>query len=784
MSILDYVQSFWGPSAPSATASSGPASAIAGFFSASTNAAQSGSSAQQLGSGVWPLSAQVREDMKRGTRYNMKVVLRGTKATGKSTLLARLTGHPLPPAYTPSAELVASTMRLQGEHTAPHEGVKVDIWEAVEEGRQRSASSSSPNAAARNVPSVQLQEALRVAADARLLDVYANAHLTIFLIDPRQRSSWEYAKQETLHVPPTCCVLYALNFADVTPASTDQAALPVAVTLSEVQTWCARVRRATTGLVHRMLEGRQAAPEFSVRPMTAVLSALTGSGIMGVIRALHVASTLLRIAAEEVRVLRLFDLVARQQAVIICDDKDVSSPPQTSGTAPPLAALNNKGDTKGDGAATHLQRHSSLSAGEGLPPSNGVTPTVAAVPTAPLPSSTTATAALRTEHRANASTLPREPHRPAGPHAADHGSAAATRGLSDAEAMRLFLGSGSSGSNGSRHSSRSSSSTASDTRPGTHARAAVKPRGGPPSRPAAAEARGAVADVSRRVTEASAAAAGDHPNSVASLATDDAPPFSANEGSSATISATQPTAARPLAEEVMRELATAMVHDAAAPNDDFFGGDEDAGESDAPHAAAPASVSPADEVLASPVRTAEVVSAGISLDDQTPATDKGSGMRARPLCTQRVVHAAASSTAPGVSSTTAANGETSGPPALQVEVSTILAQMTAALAAGVPAHDDRDGADAALEVSADAADVREVSSGTGRDSNDVGEKKSKKTSSKSHRRSKNDTSSRRSHSRHRKHHKEHRGKGADQPQEHGGEDAAAEVDGGFELVVL
>ncbi|KPA81790.1 hypothetical protein ABB37_04066, partial [Leptomonas pyrrhocoris] len=456
MSFMGYVQSLWGPSAASASSSSsgggGLFSSPAVSSSAVRSSSCSGGSAQYIGSGVWPLSPQVREEMKKGTRYNMKVLLRGTKGTGKSTLLARLTGHPLPLSYTPSTELIASTMRLQGEHCAPHEGTKVDIWEVVEEGRQRSASSSSPNAtakAAHHIPSAQLQEALRMAADTRLLDVYAGAHLTIFMIDPRQRASWEYAKQETLHVPPTCCVLYALNFSDATSA-----AITANVPLAEVQAWRGRVRRATTSVVHRMLEGRQASEEFSVQPMTAVLSALSGAGIMGVIRALHVASTLLRIATEEVRVVRLFQLLARQQSVSI--DNAAPQPNPTPTLAPTGGAGAGEQQTtsaddvsvkQSTGDPRQLSTHSGFNQPGGHPPA-----------ALQLPPGVDGTTALRMEHRGTSSSSVVLGDPP--PLLDSHSNGASLRPLTEAEAMKLFLGSGSSGeSNGSGRSSSSSSSS-------------------------------------------------------------------------------------------------------------------------------------------------------------------------------------------------------------------------------------------------------------------------------------------------------------------------------------
>ncbi|CAC9553041.1 conserved hypothetical protein [Leishmania infantum JPCM5] len=653
MSFISYVQSLWGP------------------FTASSDRTLrggSGASSQQLGSGVWPLSAQVREEMKRGTRYNMKVVLRGTRATGKSTLMARLSGHPLPARYTPSTEIIASTMRLQGELCAPHEGTKVDIWEVVEEGRQRSTSSSSANtgaAMAGHIPTVQLHEALRVAADARLLDMYAGCQLVIFMIDPRQRSSWEYAKQETLHVPPTSCILYALNFSDVEPLTGASGV----VRLDEVQAWCNRVRRATTGLVHRVLEGRQAPAEFSVRPMTAMLSAQTGAGMLGVVRALHVASTLVRITAEEVRAQQLFALLARQQAAPIAGFDSTRTPPTgtasaggaradqapASGKPPPAEALRAGPHTPASApplslnasAGSSLKTAAHTSMRDTAQASDHPSVAITEVQASTTPALESDSGGLRMQHRSSAvvTTVSNGTSCVNGGGNGTHPQhTSLTRPMSDAEAMRLFLGNidcDASGQSSPRSSSSSSASGAASSR----AWAAAK-------RPPVEhhfDAATAQLPTLNRTPEG--------------LAQDDSAVANANAGVSGLTPPSlseelpsplpAPQVVRPLAEDVVGSLAADMVHDASVSVDDFFA---EEGEKDELDGAAP------------------------EVDPATPTSavhqsvDPGS-RTARTLRTQRVVPRAS----------IPASAQAAAPdPVLQADVSIILAQMKAALTTDVP----------------------------------------------------------------------------------------------------
>lgn len=758
---MSYVQSLWGRSPTSAPA-------------LHEAARSSGGSAQQLGNGVWPLSAQVREEIKKGTRYNMKVILRGTKGSGKSTLLARLTGHPLPLFYTPSTEITASTMRIQGEQCAANEGTKVDIWEVVEEGRQHSAplSSSLHTTAetARHTPSVQLQEALRVAADARLHDVYAGAHLTIFLVDPRQRASWEYAKQEAQHVPPTCCVLYALNFADVAASSPSSAA--VAVSLAEVQAWCGRSRRATTAVVHHILEGRQAAEEFSVRPMTAVLSAFTGSGIMGVVRALHVASTLLRITAEEVRVMRLFELMARQQAFVISDDAASQPARLPLPTSPPAHGPAELGVTGGETQRTVATDNQQLSATASAS-HRGDYATLGMQQTEQKSTAATAAAVnpgssvLRMEHRAT-------------PSSATAVAAGSSRPLSEAETMRLFLGSGSSsdggGSNASGRSSRSSSSCSS---PVDVAKSGVgKDHGARDTHPRLSTRLAGESRVATLPTS-SAAEVLSSPERHSKSLPPSLPHTTPAAREQVPVGADEVLKARLPEEELARVVAATMVHDTKALADDFFldedhnnsvdksgnnndnGAEEERKSVESSRATAPASPPPAEEVPRS--------NQSRSTPSET-AEEEGGGMRARPLWTQRVVRRTSAAAA-------TASVDGTAPSSLHADVSLIVAEMTAALAARVPP--EMTDADAprseATTVGQAGPDVSDAHKTGGMDE----EKQRKKKSSMHHRHSKDSASGRHEHTRHRKH-REHNGVAEDQPES---QTKKAQDDGSFELVV-
>lgn len=329
MSFVSYVSSFL----------TGAGASLVGGGVESTSA-----SAQRLGSGIWPLSPLMREEMKKGIRYNMKVILRGPRATGKTTLLARLSGHSFSSSYYPSTEIGATTLRLLGESCAPQHGTKVDIWDVVDEGRHRSGpppritpghQTAQSSFLSAHMHPQQVQDMVRTAADARSIDVYQGCQLVMFLIDPRRRETFDYAIQHAQQVPFTTCVLFLLNFSDVADSQR-------VVEEAAVQRWCSLGRRTTTAMVHHLLEGREAPLNFSVPPMWASISARTGAGMQRVYEALQVINTLLCISSEEQRLEAMFGQL-RRQVGIACSV--AAAPPTALMPSPAPPAQNRRNNT-------------------------------------------------------------------------------------------------------------------------------------------------------------------------------------------------------------------------------------------------------------------------------------------------------------------------------------------------------------------------------------------------------------------------------------------------------
>lgn len=62
--------------------------------------------------------------------FAVKVVIRGARKTGKTALLARLQGKPLPPEYTPTPEIQTATITWAYKNS--DDKIKVEVWDAVD----------------------------------------------------------------------------------------------------------------------------------------------------------------------------------------------------------------------------------------------------------------------------------------------------------------------------------------------------------------------------------------------------------------------------------------------------------------------------------------------------------------------------------------------------------------------------------------------------------------------------------------------------------------------------
>lgn len=59
-------------------------------------------------SGVTSMGQSLQRKFARGVQYNMKIIIKGDRNTGKSTLLGRFQGRPFKEEYLPTSEIQVS----------------------------------------------------------------------------------------------------------------------------------------------------------------------------------------------------------------------------------------------------------------------------------------------------------------------------------------------------------------------------------------------------------------------------------------------------------------------------------------------------------------------------------------------------------------------------------------------------------------------------------------------------------------------------------------------------
>ncbi|RLN59625.1 hypothetical protein BBJ29_002230 [Phytophthora kernoviae] len=186
----------------------------------------------------------IRRRVRGGVTYNMKLLLRGAKGTGKTSLFQRLQGEPIPETHQSTPELQSATINWSFR-TNLEENVKCEVWDvvdrgfviqvgteetvngsaavsadSVEQGGLQSGGSLSAEAAAAAVAAASTVSSMSngmhsvAIVDASTVDVYHEAHGVIFLLDVTKWDTLEYVKQQLDNVPVHIPTLVLGNFRD------------------------------------------------------------------------------------------------------------------------------------------------------------------------------------------------------------------------------------------------------------------------------------------------------------------------------------------------------------------------------------------------------------------------------------------------------------------------------------------------------------------------------------------------------------------------------------------
>eukprot|EP00727_Mastigamoeba_balamuthi_P000548 m51a1_g10490 putative rab-like protein 6 (593) ;mRNA; r:68049-70302 len=239
---------------------------------------------------------ELKHKLSRGTNYNMKVVIRGDRNTGKTQLWRRLQGLGFTASYTPTAEIQVATINWNYKTT--DDVVKVEVWDVVDKGRKKktrdglklsntpeaegdedeeeeeedeggdAAQPMSPPTAAQapgTVPGIPQQPAAKFAvADATTVNVMRGTDGVVFVFDVTKRWTWEYIERELPKLPPTLNALVVANFRDM--------AANRVVSEAEAEAFCQTCREHVTYVEASMKNayGLRAAAAFFNLPFLAL----------------------------------------------------------------------------------------------------------------------------------------------------------------------------------------------------------------------------------------------------------------------------------------------------------------------------------------------------------------------------------------------------------------------------------------------------------------------------------------------------------------------------------
>nr|CDS25987.1 GTP binding protein Parf [Hymenolepis microstoma] len=159
------------------------------------------------------LKPDLQEKLSSGVKYNLKVVIRGERKTGKSSLLSRLTGESFSSNYTPTDEIKVACILWNYQPT--NTPVKIDVWDVVDKGRQREVKHGNISNGYISKLTKRNQTATAMASlDSSFIDVYKGANCVILIFDLTNKVTFEYVRRELPRVPYSVPVLVIGNFRD------------------------------------------------------------------------------------------------------------------------------------------------------------------------------------------------------------------------------------------------------------------------------------------------------------------------------------------------------------------------------------------------------------------------------------------------------------------------------------------------------------------------------------------------------------------------------------------
>ncbi|XP_045081005.1 rab-like protein 6 isoform X2 [Coregonus clupeaformis] len=154
---------------------------------------------KNIPAGLQSMNQSLQRRFAKGVQYNMKIIIRGDRNTGKSALWHRLQGKKFLEEYIPTQEIQVSSIHWNYKTT--DDVVKVEVWDVVDKGKGKKRGEMLKT---ENEPQENETE---MALDAEFLDVYKNCNGVIMMFDITKQWTFDYIVRELPKVPthvPIC----------------------------------------------------------------------------------------------------------------------------------------------------------------------------------------------------------------------------------------------------------------------------------------------------------------------------------------------------------------------------------------------------------------------------------------------------------------------------------------------------------------------------------------------------------------------------------------------------
>ncbi|KAA0717000.1 Rab-like protein 6 GTP-binding protein [Triplophysa tibetana] len=173
---------------------------------------------KNIPAGLQSMNQSLQRRFAKGVQYNMKIVIRGDRNTGKSTLWHRLQGMKFQVEYIPTQEIQATSIHWNYKTT--DDVVKVEVWDVVDKGQKIPIPEGVGKGKKRgetlkleNEPKEQTES--EMALDAEFLDVYKNCNGVILMFDITKQWTYNYILRELPKVPTHVPVCVLGNYRDM-----------------------------------------------------------------------------------------------------------------------------------------------------------------------------------------------------------------------------------------------------------------------------------------------------------------------------------------------------------------------------------------------------------------------------------------------------------------------------------------------------------------------------------------------------------------------------------------